>query len=140
MHTHIQRKHKKDTHNIYHICQARRSVYVGDSVDVSFHGLLGFKTTKKGQVTKITGDAVTVRLTSGEEKVVKKGDCKIQTARSAIDAWPDAFIFFDRVLQLLRGYVCVCVCMYACMRCRLRGARLMRGRMRLFSLIACCSC
>jgi len=31
-------------------------------------------------------------------------DCvAVQKSRSPIDAWPEAFIFFDRVLGLLRG-------------------------------------
>jgi len=46
---------------------------------------------------------VRVRYTSGEEAVVARGCVTIQKQRSPIDAWPDSFIFFDRVLGLLRG-------------------------------------
>ena len=46
---------------------------------------------------------VRVRYTSGEEASVARGCVTIQKQRSPIDAWPDSFIFFDRVLGLLRG-------------------------------------
>ena len=46
---------------------------------------------------------VRVRFTSGEEALVERGSVTVDRQRSPIDAWPDAFIFFDRVLGLLRG-------------------------------------
>lgn len=55
------------------------------------------------QVVRVDGSQVVVRMTDGQEKTVARADVKAVSARSAIDAWPDAFIFFDRVLQLLRG-------------------------------------
>jgi len=46
---------------------------------------------------------VRVRYTSGEVGQVPRASVSLQKQRSPIDAWPDAFIFFDRVLGLLRG-------------------------------------
>jgi hypothetical protein len=43
------------------------------------------------------------RYADGEEAVVPRACVTVQRQRSPIDAWPDALIFFDRVLGLLRG-------------------------------------
>lgn len=70
---------------------------------------LGWKTAKNGEVLRVvpTGDggapSLVVRLTDGAEVCAPLPSCKLQTGRSPIDAWPDAFIFFERVLNLLRG-------------------------------------
>jgi hypothetical protein len=82
-----------------------RGVYVKDMVDVTFPRMVpGFKQKKKGEVVAVHKDeTVTVRLTNGSERRVGKERVAVQKGRSPIDAWPDAFIFFDRVLGLLRG-------------------------------------
>jgi len=84
---------------------ATRGLYLKDMVDVTFPRMLpGFKQKKKGEVVAVhKDDTVTVRLTTGKEQRVPKESCAVQKGRSPIDAWPDAFIFFDRVLGLLRG-------------------------------------
>ena len=46
---------------------------------------------------------VRVKYTSGDVGQVPRAAVSLQKQRSPIDAWPDAFIFFDRVLGLLRG-------------------------------------
>ena len=79
-------------------------VYAGDTVDVTLRGaVFGTRKTRKGKVIKAGKEIVTVEMTDGHIKSVPRADVKAVSARSAIDAWPDAFIFFDRVLQLLRG-------------------------------------
>jgi len=79
-------------------------VYAGDTVDVTLRGVVfGTRKTRKGKVIKAGKEVVTVEMTDGHVKSVPRADVKAVSARSAIDAWPDAFIFFDRVLQLLRG-------------------------------------
>jgi len=65
--------------------------------------VFGTRKTRKGKVVKAVKEVVTVEMTDGHVKSVPRADVKAVSARSAIDAWPDAFIFFDRVLQLLRG-------------------------------------
>jgi hypothetical protein len=37
-----------------------------------------------------------VVLTNGEQREVPRVAVAVQKGRSPIDAWPDAFIFFDR--------------------------------------------
>jgi hypothetical protein len=44
-----------------------------------------------------------VRCADGSEPEVDRDCVAVQKSRSPIDAWPEAFIFFDRVLGLLRG-------------------------------------
>lgn len=39
---------------------------------------------------------VSVLFTNGEEREVPRVAVAVQKGRSPIDAWPDAFIFFDR--------------------------------------------
>jgi hypothetical protein len=73
------------------------------------------------------------RYADGEEAVVPRACVTVQRQRSPIDAWPDAFIFFDRVLGLLRGltaslqvsvsYLEVCLLYY-----RFTTALLLRAR------------
>jgi hypothetical protein len=53
--------------------------------------------SRKAEVLRVDGDRVRVRFTCGEERDVARGDVRLQASRSPIDAWPDAFIFFDRV-------------------------------------------
>ena len=45
---------------------------------------------------------VTVLFTNGEQMEVERAAVTVQKGRSPIDAWPDAFIFFDRYV---RAYV-----------------------------------
>jgi hypothetical protein len=44
---------------------------------------------------------VTVLFTNGEQMEVQRSAVSVQKGRSPIDAWPDAFIFFDRYGLLL---------------------------------------
>ena len=84
--------------------EAAKSVYAGDRVDVTVRGrVVGMRSTRKAEVVRVDGERVRVRFTSGEEREALRGDVRLQASRSPIDAWPDAFIFFDRVLGLLRG-------------------------------------
>ena len=84
--------------------EASKSMYAGDKVDVTTRGrFLPLKTVRKGEVVRLGKEGATVRLASGEEVVVNRARVKLQASRSPIDAWPDAFIFFDRVLGLIRG-------------------------------------
>ena len=80
--------------------------------------MFGFKKLKKGEIIGIVNNSDTnnnnnnnnqdnsflqIRCTNGKEIIVRRENVKLQKSRSPIDAWPDAFIFFDRVLGLLRG-------------------------------------
>mmetsp|Transcript_39791 Transcript_39791/g.106135 ORF Transcript_39791/g.106135 Transcript_39791/m.106135 type:complete len:751 (+) Transcript_39791:75-2327(+) len=84
------------------VAEAARHVYAGDRVDVKLRGFLGTK-SRKGEVLWVGDGHVRVKLTNGEEKEVPRDAVRLQAGRSPIDAWPDSFIFFDRVLGLLRG-------------------------------------
>ena len=84
--------------------EAAKSVYAGDRVDVTLQGrVLRTRSTRKAEVVRVDGEAVRVRFTGGEERTVVRSAVRLSASRSAIDAWPDSFIFFDRVLGLLRG-------------------------------------
>ena len=87
----------------------KKSVYVGDKVDVTTTTMFCIRSIRKGEVVGIrtpashhrqgkSGPLVTVRLTDGSEVEVDRDSVAVQRSRSPIDAWPDSFIFFDRVL------------------------------------------
>ncbi len=97
-----------------------KSLYVGDKVDVTTRNSLGWRKTRKGEIIRIGNDNandnnqhndenanhddfLTIRTTNGKEILTQRRYVKLQKSRSPIDAWPDAFIFFERVLGLLRG-------------------------------------
>jgi len=80
-----------------------KCLYVGDRVDVTTRNLIGIRSTRKGEITETSSDDVHVKYTNGKVELVKREFVKLQKSRSPIDAWPDAFIFFERVLGLLRG-------------------------------------
>ena len=83
----------------------KRTLYLGDKVTVT-HSFLGWRTSRNGEVLSVSGGeapTLLVRLTDGSEVNAPVGDCRLQSSRSPIDSWPDAFIFFERVLNLLRG-------------------------------------
>lgn len=83
-----------------------KTVYVGDMVDVTSRNLIGFKSVRKAEVKRVFPEddtLIEVQYTNEELGTVKRSDVKVQASRSPIDAWPDAFIFFERVLGLLRG-------------------------------------
>ena len=89
--------------------EKKKSMYVGDKVDVTTTTMFCMRNTRKGEVLSIrtptnpqrkgkTGPLVTVLLTDGSEVEVDRDNVALQRSRSPIDAWPDSFIFFDRVL------------------------------------------
>ena len=82
----------------------KRTLYVGDKVSVT-SSFLGWRTSRNGEVLAVSGDPaqLLVRLTDGSEVSAPVSCCSLQKSRSPIDGWPDAFIFFERVLNLLRG-------------------------------------
>lgn len=83
-----------------------KSLYLGDKVDVSLRNMIGIRKVKKGEIIAVGGvddDELTVRCVNGKQITAKRSQVKLQKLRSPIDAWPDAFIFFERVLGLLRG-------------------------------------
>ena len=80
-----------------------RILYVGDAVEATTSNLIGWRSTQKGQVVNASETFLDVRLTDGTEVRFDRAACKLQKSRSPIDSWPDAFIFFERVLGLLRG-------------------------------------
>ena len=86
--------------------QRKRTLYVGDKISVTTR-FLGWNSSHNGEVIAvvINGDSrqLRIRLTDGSEMTAPASDCKLQSRRSPIDAWPDSFIFFERVLNLLRG-------------------------------------
>ena len=49
---------------------------------------------------------MTVLFTNGEQMDVERAAVTVQKGRSPIDAWPDAFIFFDRCVRLLTSVEC----------------------------------
>lgn len=100
--------------------ERRKMYYAGDKVDVFRRSWLPpfSRTSCKGEVLRVemthsneedhkgkrAVKAVVVKLTDGSEVTVDNLDnISLQKSRSPIDAWPDSFIFFDRVLGLLRG-------------------------------------
>ena len=89
--------------------EKKKSMYVGDKVDVTTATMFCMRNTRKGEVLSIrtltnprrkgkSGPLVTVLLTDGSEVEVDRDNVALQRSRSPIDAWPDSFIFFDRVL------------------------------------------
>lgn len=89
--------------------EKKKSMYVGDKVDVTTTTMFCMRNTRKGEVLSIrtpanphgkgkSGPLVTVLLTDGSEVEVDRDNVAVQRSRSPIDAWPDSFIFFDRVL------------------------------------------
>ena len=79
-------------------------------VDVITRNWMGFKSVRKGEVVRALPEdsagvegLIEVKFTGGDLGIIKRSDAKLQASRSPIDAWPDAFIFFERVLGLLRG-------------------------------------
>ena len=85
--------------------ERKKVLYAGDRVDVSSRNALGFRSSRKAEVIQqMEAEQLLVRLTgSGEELCVPLESARLQKSRSPIDSWPDAFIFFERVLGLLRG-------------------------------------
>ena len=89
--------------------ERQKMLYVGDKVDVFGRGWVPFmKTSRKGEVVDVSegsGPAavVKVKLSNGITITARRDHISLQKSRSPIDAWPDSFIFFDRVLGLLRG-------------------------------------
>jgi aarF domain-containing kinase len=80
----------------------RRTLYVGDKVSVSSANFLGWRSSRSAEVVAVlaASDAqpqLRIRLTDGGELTAPAADCKLQSSRSPIDSWPDAFIFFERV-------------------------------------------
>jgi hypothetical protein len=49
---------------------------------------------------KLQGEEVIVRYTNGKEASVNRACVKVSKSKSPIDAWPDDFIFFERVLGM----------------------------------------
>ena len=95
--------------------EKKKSMYVGDKVDVTTTTMFCMRNTRKGEVVGIrnpashhrqgkSGPLVTVRLTDGSEVEVDRDSVAVQRSRSPIDAWPDSFIFFDRVLGTTDNY------------------------------------
>jgi len=83
----------------------KRTLYAGDKVTVT-STTLGWRTSRNGEVLSVfSGDApkLVVKLTDGSEVTAPVDACKLQSGRMPFEAWPDAFIFFERVLNLLRG-------------------------------------
>lgn len=81
-----------------------RLLYVGDKVDVTTTNLIGWRTERKGEVVAAGVDTLDVAFSSDDSvESVARSCAKLQKSRSPIDGWPDAFIFFERVLGLLRG-------------------------------------
>ena len=86
-----------------------KTLYIGDKVDVFGRGWIPFtKTSRKGEVIEYldnhgSAQLVKVQLSDGSCITVQRDHVSLQKSRSPIDAWPDSFIFFDRVLGLLRG-------------------------------------
>ena len=81
-----------------------RVLYVGDKVDVTTKNLIGWRTERKGEVLAAGADTLDVVFSSDDSvEKVDRSSAKLQKSRSPIDGWPDAFIFFERVLGLLRG-------------------------------------
>ena len=89
--------------------ERQKMVYVGDKVDVFGRGWVPYmKTSRKGEVIEIPEGSgpsagVKVKLSNGNIITARREHISVQKSRSPIDAWPDSFIFFDRVLGLLRG-------------------------------------
>ena len=82
----------------------KKQLYIHDSVDVTRRNLLGWRTISRGEVLEIKGpNMIRVRLTNGIEIDMPRESVKLSKSKSPIDSWPDAFIFFERVLGLLRG-------------------------------------
>ena len=80
-----------------------RILYVGDSVDATTQNSLGWKKSRKGVIVESNEDNLLIKLIDDSTAWYKRDQCKLQKTRSPIDGWPDAFIFFERVLGLLRG-------------------------------------
>jgi len=80
-----------------------RVLYVGDSVDATSKNSLGWKTSRKGEVVESNEGNLLIKFIDDTTAWYTRDQCKLQKTRSPIDGWPDAFIFFERVLGLLRG-------------------------------------
>lgn len=89
--------------------ERQKTLYIGDKVDVFGRGWVPYmKTSRKGEVVDVSegncpAAMVKVKLSNGHIINVRRDHVSLQKSRSPIDAWPDSFIFFDRVLGLLRG-------------------------------------
>jgi len=94
-----RRKEWKETQE-----KSKVNFYAGDYIDVTLRNLVGLRNVKKAEIVKVVDDDILmVKYTNGDESFVKKEQCKLQKTRSPINSWPDTFIFFERVLNLLRG-------------------------------------
>jgi CubicO group peptidase (beta-lactamase class C family) len=80
-----------------------RVLYVGDSIDATSKNALGWKTSRKGEVVESNEGNLLIKFIDDTTAWYTRDQCKLQKTRSPIDGWPDAFIFFERVLGLLRG-------------------------------------
>ena len=81
-----------------------KKLYEYDNVDVIKTNSIGWRTISRGQVVEVKEPyLIRVRLNSGVEIDIPKDCVKLSKSKSPIDSWPDEFIFFERVLGLLRG-------------------------------------
>lgn len=80
-----------------------RVLYVGDKVDVMEKNWIGWKSSRKGEIIDSSESQLLVRFNDDSKGWHSRENVKLQKSRSPIDGWPDSFIFFERVLGLLRG-------------------------------------